>query len=362
MTNIKDVAKAAGVSPMTVSRVFNHPELVSKKTADQVMEAARALDYVPNLLARSLVMNETHSMGVFVSRPENPLYSESLSAITYQAATHGYNVLMACGSSPDSAMRSIQMLMGRQIDGLILLSVDFRTNGPEDSNQTSLAALNDFYDRFDRLAEQCYDRDFPVIAISQSNRNNAPHCSGFVSHDYCAGAMMAVKYLAGMGHRNLGFLAHTVTDTGVWGERYQGFFRAVEQCDCRVRPGWVRHTTDTVVGGFAAMSELLELPPDAGRPTAVYCANDEIAVGAINACHAHGVRVPQDISIIGHDGSAISRAAWPQLSTVSIHYREMGRQCVELMLEQVAHKPFDRIGKTIRPTLVERGSVADLRG
>ena len=359
MTNIKDVAKAAGVSPMTVSRVFNHPELVSQKTVDHVLTIARELDYVPNLLARSLVTSETHTIGVFVSRPENALYSESLSGITNQAAAHGYNVLMACADSPDAAMQSIQVLMGRQIDGLILLSVDFRTHSDDDLGQTLVEEHDEFYRRFDRLAEQCFEREFPVICISQPSRNSAPHCSGFVAHDYCAGAFMAVKYLVGRGHQRIGFLAHTVTNAGIWGERYQGFFRAVEQFGCETHPEWVCRTTDTVAGGFAAMNALLD---QHDLPTAVYCANDEIAVGAVNACHARGLHIPQDISIIGHDGNTISRASWPQLSTISIHYREMGCQCVDLLLEQVAHKPFDRISKLIRPTLVERESVADLRG
>ena len=359
MTNIKDVAKAAGVSPMTVSRVFNHPELVSQETAGHVQAVARELNYVPNLLARGLVTSKTHTIGVFVSRPENPLCSESLSGITSQASRRGYNVLMACGDSADSAMQAIQMLMGRQIDGLILLSVDFRTKGASDLSQTSLNELNEFYRRFDQFAEQCYEQEFPVVCISQSTHINSPHCSGFVAHDYCAGAAMAVKHLVDRGHRCIGFLAHSVTDTGIWGERYQGFFRAVERYGCEVRSEWICHTTDTIKGGFTAMNTLLD---QERLPTAVYCANDEIAVGAINACHARGLQIPRDISIIGHDGSSVARSTWPLLSTVSIHYREMGRQCVDLLLEQVVHKPFDRINKLIRPTLLERETVADLRG
>lgn len=359
MTNIKDVAKAAGVSPMTVSRVLNHPELVSKKTIDHVLEIAQNLDYVPNLLARSLVTSKTHTIGVFVSRPENALYVESLSGITNQASAHGYNVLMACGNSPDAAIQSIQVLIGQQIDGLIVLSVDFRTQNNCDQGQTLIDEFKDFYRRFDLMAEQLYERDFPVVCISQPNDINAPHCSGFVAHDYRAGAVMAVKHLVNRGHSRIGFLAHSVTDSGIWGERYQGFFRAIKQFGCETRPEWVCHTTDTVAGGFTAMNQLLDQHE---LPTAVYCANDEIAVGAINACHSRGLRIPQDISIIGHDGNAISHATWPQLSTVSIHFREIGCQCVDLLLEQIAHKPFARTSKLIRPTLVERESVADLRG
>lgn len=359
MTNIKDVAKAAGVSPMTVSRAFNRPELVSPKTVDRVLAVAHELNYVPNLLARGLVTSETHTVGVFVSRPENALYSECLSGITKQAAAHGYNVLMACADSPDSAMTSIRVLMGRRIDGLILLGIDFRSGDGDDPGQTLIEEYDKFYRNFDSLAKECYEREFPVICISQAEKSSAPHCSGFVAHDYCEGAFTAVKYLVDRGHRRIGFLAHNVTDIGIWGERYRGFFRAVEKFGCETHPEWICRTTDTVDGGFSAMNALLDR---SDLPTAVYCANDEIAVGAINACHARGVRVPQDISIMGHDGNAIGHASWPQLSTVSIHFREIGCRCVDLLLDQIAHKPFDRVGKLISSTLIERGSVADLRG
>ncbi len=155
MTNIKDVAKAAGVSPMTVSRAFNRPELVSPKTVDRVLAVAHELNYVPNLLARGLVTSETHTVGVFVSRPENALYSECLSGITKQAAAHGYNVLMACADSPDSAMTSIRVLMGRRIDGLILLGIDFRSGDGDDPGQTMIEEYDKFYRNFDRLAKEC---------------------------------------------------------------------------------------------------------------------------------------------------------------------------------------------------------------
>jgi len=357
MTNIKDVARAAGVSPMTVSRVFNHPELVSPQTVEAVKKAAQSLNYVPNMLARGLVTSRTHTIGVLVCRMENTLYSDCLAGITEEASRNGYNVHLAYGNTMELALDAVRMLLSKQIDGLIILSVDFRTVDHDGINQTALPELFAFYEQFDRLAAQCHERGFPVVSMSQIDSNNSPHCSGFVSHDYAGGAQLAVRYLVNKGHRRIGFLSHFVTDIGIWGERYRGFFNAINQFGCTVNPEWVFCCTDTIKGGYSAMMQLLDLPD---RPTAIYCANDEIAVGAINACHEKGVRVPEDISIIGHDGNVITKTTWPRLTTVDIHYRDMGTECVQMLLELVSSKQFSRTSRIIRPTLEERESVKDI--
>ena len=357
MANIKDVAHSAGVSPITVSRVFNHPELVSKKTVDAVKKASEDLSYAPNLLARGLVTNKTQTIGVFFSRLENPLYSACLSGITESAAAAGYNVLIAYADSVEESIKAIQVLMSKQIDGLILMSVDFRTKEDNGISQTEIDDLYEFYHQFDIIAERCYQQNFPIVYMSQLDGKDVTYSAGYVAHDYAAGSLMAVQYLVQKGHQKIGYLAHVITDEGLWGIRYRAFFDAIKRLHCETRPEWICLSTDTVDGGFASMSELLKQKE---LPTAIYCANDEIAVGAINACHANGIRVPEDISIIGHDGSSIGNFSYPKLTTISIHYKDMGIECVNLLIEVMKNNQFSRTNKIMRPILVERDSVKSL--
>ena len=357
MANIKDVAKAAGVSPITVSRVFNHPELVSEETIEAVKKAAEALSYTPNLLARGLVTNKTQTIGVFFSRLENPLYSACLSGITEQAAAVGYNVLIAYADTVEDSIKAIQVLLSRQIDGLIIMGIDFRAEDDNGFNHTILDEINRFYNQFNKIAERCYQQGFPIICMSQMDGNDITNCAGHVAHDYASGSLMAVQYLSQNGHKKIGYLAHVITDHGIWGIRYRAFFDAINKYNCETRPEWVCLSTDTVDGGFHSMKQLLQQKE---LPTAIYCANDEIAVGAINACHANGVRVPDDISIIGHDGSSIGLFSYPKLTTVSIRYKEMGTECVNLLIEVMKDKQFSHTSKFMRPILVERESVKSI--
>ena len=357
MANIKDVAETAGVSPITVSRVFNHPELVSKKTVEAVKKASEQLSYVPNLLARGLVTNKTQTIGVFFTRLENPLYTACLSGITESAAACGYNALIAYANTVEESIKAIQVLISKQIDGLIIMGVDFRTKESNGISQTELDGIYHFNEQLDHIAERCYEQGFPIVCMSQQDENDSSYIAGFVAHDYAIGSYMAVQHLVQKGHQKIGYLAHVITNRGVWGIRYRAFFDAVKRLNCETRPEWVCLSTDTVDGGFAAMCQLLQ---QKDLPTAIYCANDEIAVGAINACHAKGIRVPEDISIIGHDGSSVGNFSYPKLTTISIHYKSMGVECVNLLMEVMKNKRFSQTTKTMRPTLIERDSVKQI--
>lgn len=351
MVTIVDVAKKADVSPITVSRVMNKSPLVTEKTIRRVMEAAEELDYKPNLIARSLVRNnKTQTIGVILTRIENPIYSVVLSGIAENAANYGYNILISYTNDADDALKSIDTLISKQIDGLIVLPIEIRnTYSPEESVQI----LNSFYKKLEVVAQNCRKNNLPVVVLGDIR---VPSAVGTVRDDYRKGAQLAVEYLASCNHKKIGFISHVIKDKGIWGERYTGFIEGMQKCGCDVNLEYIVSSKESTESASEAMNELLDMPD---RPTAIYCANDVIAFGAVYAALKRGLRIPDDISIIGHDGNYIGEILYPRLTTVSIHPFEMGKECIRIVISFLRNQPFDET-VLIDPTLVIRETVKEI--
>lgn len=355
MATLEDVALLSGVSSMTVSRVINGKNTVSDDTKEKVWKAINELGYRPNLIARSLATSKTNTIGVLLTRLENPLYSVFVSGICSYAAEVGYDVIVSTASNVDTSLKSINTLLNKQIDGLIVLPVEFRSNdlSPEDSYKQLLKNLNEFFDKFQVIASECKEKGFPIVVWGSEGIKGT---SGEVLEDYQIGAEMAVEYLISKNHKKIGFIANIIKDKGIWGERYRGFFKAMKQHGYEVNPEYLTESMDTLEGGYYAMTELLNRK---NLPTAIYCANDVIAAGAVNAAIDKGLRIPQDISIIGHDGSLYSEISASGLTTVSIRPQEMGRVCMKLLLDKLNGKETEeRI--VMKPVIIERNSVKQL--
>ena len=350
MATIDDVARLAGVSTMTVSRVVNGSSAVSDKTRQKVLEATETLGYQPNLLARSLVTNQTHTIGVLLTHIENPLSSIFLSAILQDAEKHGYDIIMSAATDLDSTLKSINTLYNKCVDGMIILSVEFRDS--KDDNTTifhTVEQMQAFDHEFEKIAAK--QKPIPVITLGDHHMD---YVSGLVNIDYRLGGQMAVEYLHTYNHEEIGYISHVVTDTGIWGERYQGFLDGMRACGKTVREEWIVKCVDTVEGGFHAMKEFIH---SAGKlPSAISCANDMIAVGAINAAITEGLRVPEDISIIGHDGSYVGEITEPGLTTVSIRPYAVGRACFSVLHDCLTDTGTARKA-VITPEVLKRGSV-----
>ena len=350
MATINDVARLAGVSTMTVSRVMNDSRAVSDKTRERVLEAAKRLDYQPNLLARSLVTNQTHTIGVLLTHIENPLYSVFLSAIIQEAEKHGYDIIMSAATGLDSTLKSINTLYNKCVDGMIILSVEVRDS--KDDNTTILHTVEQrqaFDHEFEKIAAK--QNPIPVITLGDHHMD---YVSGLVNIEYRMGGRMAIEYLHTCNHEDIGYISHVVTDKGIWGERYQGFLDGMKACGKRVREEWIVKCVDTVEGGFRAMKELIRTATK--LPTAISCANDMIAVGAINAAVTEGLRVPEDISIIGHDGSYVGEITEPGLTTVSIRPYAVGRACFNVLHDCLTDKRTTKKA-VVTPEVLKRGSV-----
>lgn len=349
MATLDDVAALSRVSAMTVSRVVNNKPGVSAKTIARVEAAIQALNYRPNLVARSLVTNRVNSIGVLFSRLENPQYSVMVSGIVQTAARYGLDVVLGNGHDMDSLFKSVNTLISKQIDGLIVLPVEVDAEVGKTSAEDTLR----FYGELERILSEMPTGSLPTVLLEDSE---IPGISGRVRVDYRGGARMAVNYLVENGHRKIGMVRHTVKDAGIWRERYLGFLEAMEANGCPVEEKYIVSSSNTVSSGFEAGLDLLSRQD---RPTAVYCANDEIAVGVRNAAAACGLRVPEDISIIGHDGSLYSETTYPRLTTVSIRSFDMGKACMEQLYGSLNGERIEPV-RTIEPVLIPGGSVRNL--
>jgi len=346
MATLEDVALLSGVSAMTVSRVVNNKPGVSAKTIAKVEAAIRQLNYRPNLVARSLVTNRVNSIGVLFSRLENPLYSVMVSGIVQTASEYGLDVVLGNGHDVNSLIKSANILISKKIDGLIVLPVEVNLHGVE-------ATLDDtryFYSELESILCSMAPTPLPTVLLED---RQVMGISGKVKVDYRGGAEMAVAHLVENGHRKIGMVCHEMRDAGIWQERFQGFLNAMNANGCAVNNDFIADCSLSIGSSFKVVSQLLSKPH---RPTALYCANDELAVGALNAAVACGLRVPEDISIIGHDGSLYSETTFPRLTTVSICPFEIGVTCMEQLYLALNKKSIDPV-RTVEPVLIQGNSV-----
>ena len=361
MATLNDVAREAGVSPMTVSRVMNGSAPVKEATRRRVQEAAERLRYQPNLLARSLSADRMHTIGVAVTAVENPMYSLMVSGIYREAALWGYDVMISCSHDPDSSCLSLLNLLNKRVSALAVLPVEYHNQGKE-----ALDQIREFKDRFPELIEKYAPEDLPMVSVGRQLQEGV---NARVIEDYEAGAVMAVEYLAQKGHRRIGMLSHICCREGIWGERMRGFERAAAAGGMEVRREWIVYSEEDVSSAREAMDEMLSADT---RPDAVYCANDVMAAGAYQALNRRGIRVPEEISVIGHDGRDFTELLHPALTTVAIDPVNIGREVVKNLTGQIPSGKCPKEGKgeraegsvrediLLKPRLLERASVAQL--
>ena len=350
MTTLDDVAKFSGVSAMTVSRVINNKGAVSEKTRHRVLDAIQQLNYRPNLVARGLATNRTNSIGVLVSYLENPIYAVVVSGINKTDEKYGMNIILGSGQDEESLLQSTNTLLNKQIDGLIVLPADIRRQDGKWS-QLEAEAMLSFYRRFDRIAAEASGNGIPIVLMGDYAID---HIAARVCEDYREGARMAVRYLHGQGHRRIGMVSHCIRDAGIWQERYQGFLEEMNALGCRVEEAWCESCLEKVDDAFQAGMRLFARRE---LPTALYCANDVIAVGIENAARECGLRVPDDLSVIGHDGSLYSEISYPRLTTVSIRPFAIGCACMEQIAAALREEPENTAVQIIKPEILPGQSV-----
>lgn len=327
---ITDVARAAGVSVATVSKVINDRYGVARPTADRVRDVIHSLGYESSLVARSLRSHRTGVIGILVAEFE-PFSTELLKGLSAAAQDSGYQLLAySGGGNPDSQVgwerRSLTRLSGTLIDGAILVTPTTVDGGYR----------------------------IPVVAIDP---HTGPSGLPTVDSDNLAGADAAVQHLLDLGHRRIGFLGGRA-DLESARRREEGYRRTMAAAGLAVDPDLMRN------GGFrsetsdAPARELLSRPD---RPTAVFAANDLMAIQTIQVAQSLGLRVPEDLSVIGFDNIPESAMATPALTTIAQPLRSLGQTAMQLLLALLRGEDVPSRHVQLATDLVLRGSTAPPR-
>jgi DNA-binding LacI/PurR family transcriptional regulator len=294
---VHDVARRAGVSQPTVSLVLSgHPTArVAPATRERVRQAAEELGYRPNVVARGLQQRRSFALGVIVPDLRNPFSIDVISGAERVAAEEGHAVLL-CDARERAAADHIEALQSRWIDGVIV-------------EPAANAARLPF--------------SHHVVLINEPSADS-PAVLADMEH---AGRVVA-QHLLQLGHTAIGFIG-PASDLYRYRIMERAFVRALRDAGIVIRSEWLRRTAPSAQGGERAARALLGLHE---RPTAVFCANDLIAIGALKACAAIGVRVPADLSIVGCDDIELARLVQPELTTVAVPARELGARAARILI------------------------------
>lgn len=345
MTSIKDVAAMAGVSIATVSRYVNSPEQVRAPTAKRVEEAIKKTGYQRNTLARNFRTGRTQQIMVVLPSIGIPFYGPILEGVRKVAESVGYHILVT-----ETAYNTVEfddytkLVMSKQTDGIILLS----TFSPfKEPNLPSNGA-------------------HPPIVLGLENISAELAMFPCVSIDNEAAAGDATQYLVNLGHKNIGFLYGNIgvrygsptPEAQLTRARAEGFYKTMAAQNLSVNEDWVIKAPISMAGGRQAVKELLTRK---SRPTALFCANDEMALGAMFEIKKAGLRIPEDISVIGLDNMLYSEISDPPLTTIEQPAEKIGEHSMRRLLKLIAGDISGNNLEILPHRLIERQSCAALK-
>ena len=315
---IKDVARVAGVSPQTVSNVVNQRPFVRPETRERVLKVCEELGYHPNAAARSLVTRRRNIIGLVLANIKNPIYGEIVDTITTVADRYGYAVMVGnTRRDADSEARIVRLLVEQRVDGVLLASSTW------DSTATAVPQ----------------HVGIPVIQILSHPKNLTVDYYGF---DNVGGTRQATSHLVGLGHTALAFVHGPLMSTSL--QRQQGFREAMTAAELAVRPEWVVEGDYTLEGGYRAGRSLLERKP---RPTAIVCASDMMALGVLDAAWALGMRLPEELAVVGFDDIFTASLRPVDLTTVRFDLEDLADLAIRNLLKQAQseqrHEPLQYV-------------------
>ncbi len=333
---LKDIAEKTGLSLMTVSRALNSPKSVKQQTRQRVLRVVKQLNYHPNHIARSLVKGRTQTIGLLIPDISNRFFPAVVRGGEELADEKGYHFLLChTREEQDKEAEEIETLLGMRVDGLII--------APANSNDA-----NGNYQRLKRSK-------VPFVLIDRYWQGT--DCSYVVCRDRL-GAEQATSHLIELGHKRIGHLAGPFCISTAE-NRLKGYKRALKQHGMRSERELIVEAGVDKEAGYQAMGKLLALKK---RPSAVFAFNDELAMGAIKAAEAKGLKLPQDISLIGFSDLPEAAMLKTPLSTVRQPKEEVGRLAMEILLAKIESKAKVEQQITLDTELVIRGSCAEHGG
>ena len=331
---IADVARHAGVSNKTVSRVINHERHVSDATRKRVMASVSKLGYVANLPARRLASGRSSTIGLIFHDASWHYILDVQRAVLETARKSGYSIILhPCDVSKQADCKAVlNLAMQRAVDGFIFTP-------PADNSKELLESLNSSNVPFVRLTPTDRESPWPYVAATDFQ-----------------GAYEMTKYLLSLGHRRIGYILGPGSQKAAH-DRFDGYRVALTEFEIEYDPDLVRQGDDHFQTGVADAQALLRTSP---RPTAIFANNDEMAVGALFGMHELGLRVPDDISIAGFDDIPLSTQVWPPLTTVRQPIVEIAKTATRLLINILEDKKISEFRRIIPTELVVRGSTRAL--
>jgi LacI family transcriptional regulator len=334
---IREVARAAGVSVATVSRVFNDSGPVHEATRQRVRDAAGRLRYVPHGAARSLITRRTATIGVLLPDLHGEFFSEVIRGIDQTATRSGYHLLVSSAHADRSELEAALRAMRGRVDGLIVMSPDI--------DAEALAA--NLGESQPAVLLNCAVRGGPWPALTVDN---------------VGGAEAMTRHLLGHGHRRVAILTGAARNLDSR-ERVRGWRAAMRAAGIEPRPEWEVAGDFTEDSGWEGARRILALAP---RPTAIFAANDSMAIGALSALREAGVGVPDEMAVAGFDDIPIARYVSPPISSVHVPIAELGERALARLVQTIeSRRRGNGTGSSgtraprrevLRTTLVIRGS------
>lgn len=303
--NIKSVAKKAGVSVATVSRVLNHPDAVAPDTKEHILSVMESLDYTPNWFARGLKLNRTGVIALLIPDILDLGYMEIAKGVEDVAHQKKYNIML-CTTEEDRGKEKEQVenFLTRKVDGIILVS-SFLKNSD---------------------LQQIKKQDVSVVLIGKNEDNTG---ANLVYTDYKAATSEAVKHMIEIGHKKIGMIYGTRPKLENM-DKLEGFKKTLMEEGLNYRDSHIVEEENSIEGGYLAASKLLN---QADRPEALFVSSDTMAIGAMEKIKQTGLRIPQDIAVVGFDNLKISGFMEPKLTTVAKPMYRMGLVAARLLFD-----------------------------
>lgn len=326
--SIKDVAKEAGVSIATVSRVLNDVDVVNEETKKKVQEAIKKLGYRPNIVARSLKTQRTKTIGILVPDISSQFYPEVVRGAEDVANIYDYNIML-CNSDLDIEKEKeyLRVLKEKMVDGVIYMSSSLK---PE-------------------ILELIKELDLVTVLVETKDEDGLLPS---VTIDSLQAAYEGTKYLIDKGNKRVGYIGVPKDSFNAWSMRYDGYEKALKEAGLEVNENLVYLHDLRTKSGYDAVDTMVQ----SGGVDAIFCASDELAMGAINALREKGIKVPDDVDVVGFNDIYTASIFYPKLTTISQPMYDMGSVAMRMLIKLVTKQNLDEKHFVLPHALIERDS------
>ncbi|MDD3629232.1 MAG: LacI family DNA-binding transcriptional regulator [Candidatus Humimicrobiaceae bacterium] len=336
MVNIYEIAKKAGVSHMTVSRAFNNPEMVNKKTLDKIMAIANDLGYRPSQIARSMRTKKTNYIGLILPDIINPFFPEIVRGVDDYARKNKYNVILANTDNDYEVQASlVEMFLSRGIDGIILGGI---AGGKKDTE----------------LLNNIIKKGIPTVLI---DRYIPDVNSSYVITDNFSAAYDATNYLIRLGHEKIGVVS-SPQKIKIFQDRLRGYKAALDDNNIVFRDEYICEGDESIVGGYKTVKNLFT---KSGDFTAIFAMCDFMAFGVYKYCREKDIIIPDDLSVISIDNIYTSAFLTPPLTTMSQKKYEMGYSAAKILIESIKKNKMPDTQLVLKARLIERKSCKKIK-